>query len=753
MCLHITPILVTTGIPSGEPHVSVSAPSDITLIGKTRIVQSFGKFDVFPKDNTQANRSFQPKWINDYPWIEYSRELDSVFCFTCRQFSTHNLVDRDISFTETGFRSWKYALERGKGFHKHDTSSNHKTCEMKMKLAQNMSYGKSIAERLNSETLQKRRYYIEAMIEIVGFLAANELAFRGDWDGNNQEESGLFNKFFDFLLMKDSFLKSCHETMPKNAKYTSPDFQNEVIDILAEQVQKSIANDINSAKYFTLLEDGTTSKKGDECICVAIRYVKAGKVFESVIAIETSKELDANAFTKITLDTLRNLGLDLSKLLSQCYDGAAVMSGHLTGVQAQIQQKLKRPIPYIHCYNHRLQLVIVKSLERISFCKDFFEQVKVIYDFFQLNNIKCIYDGKAVNSLIATRWSGHQRATESIATNYAHIISALKKVQSQEFKASSRETEQNETESVKKKMTTGEQKILGLGILNVMQSEQFCFMLMFVKKLLGILKPADKILQSRDTSLKDAIQLIDTVYIKLQELRADENYEVIKMEADSLTASLAPPQTANSEQQPTPRPIRNKRRSTRVNSNYVVMETLGERDPIQIALKSTFNDTIDTVCTELETRFQNNNDILIAISDAHKMNLELLKPLTKLNLIMPKPSELEIAADYIKKKTFEAKSKQEDFNFLYELYKIREAFPDTYNLYAAIETFACSSSICESSFSALARIGWGNRLSMTNHRLRQLTLLAFEKKRLQELSKVDVLTAFNAAKNRKVQLF
>lgn len=152
--------------------------------------------------------------------------------------------------------------------------------------------------------------------------------------------------FFDLLLTRDEKLKLFHEIMPKTAKYTSLDFQNEVIDILAQQLRVSIVKDVNSADYFTLLEDGTKSKRGDECICLAIRYIKEGKPYESVVGIETSKELDASALTKITLDTLESYGLDLSKLLRQCYDGAPVMSGNLTCLQTQIQQELNRPIPY-----------------------------------------------------------------------------------------------------------------------------------------------------------------------------------------------------------------------------------------------------------------------------------------------------------------------------------------------------------------------------------------------------------------------
>lgn len=42
------------------------------------------------------------------------------------------------------------------------------------------------------------------------------------------------------------------------------------------------------------------------------------------------------------------------------------------------------------------------------------------------------------------------------------------------------------------------------------------------------------------------------------------------------------------------------------------------------------------------------------------------------------------------------------FNTLATLYEVRDAFPKVYETYAIIETFGCSTAVCEASFSALA---------------------------------------------------
>jgi len=55
--------------------------------------------------------------------------------------------------------------------------------------------------------------------------------------------------------------------------------------------------------------------------------------------------------------------IDLRNLLTQWYDGASVMSAKHCGVQALIGQHVKRDVPYIHCLNDKLHLVVVHACD------------------------------------------------------------------------------------------------------------------------------------------------------------------------------------------------------------------------------------------------------------------------------------------------------------------------------------------------------------------------------------------------------
>lgn len=67
---------------------------------------------------------------------------------------------------------------------------------------------------------------------------------------------------------------------------------------------------------------------------------------------------------KITT-SLRNFGLDLSKLCGQSYDGAGNMAGTTRGTAAISSAQYPLAL-YLHCASHALNLAVVKSLEVTS---------------------------------------------------------------------------------------------------------------------------------------------------------------------------------------------------------------------------------------------------------------------------------------------------------------------------------------------------------------------------------------------------
>lgn len=88
---------------------------------------------------------------------------------------------------------------------------------------------KEVNQLVRGDVLRLRRYYVQSILDIVIFLASNELVLRGNWDMDANAEDGLFQNLFKYTLKKDELLQKAVKLIPKNAKYTSPGIQNDLI--------------------------------------------------------------------------------------------------------------------------------------------------------------------------------------------------------------------------------------------------------------------------------------------------------------------------------------------------------------------------------------------------------------------------------------------------------------------------------------------------------------------------------------------
>lgn len=106
------------------------------------------------------------------------------------------------------------------------------------------------------------------MFEIIQLLAANRLPFQGSYNKEKSVEESIFMSIYNFTLQKDEKFAVCASQIPKNALYTSPEIQNEIIQVLAELVRDEVVKEVQSADvpYYTLFLDGTRNKNHTECL-------------------------------------------------------------------------------------------------------------------------------------------------------------------------------------------------------------------------------------------------------------------------------------------------------------------------------------------------------------------------------------------------------------------------------------------------------------------------------------------------------
>lgn len=691
----------------------------------------------FPKRHFgKTTRAFCPGWYRGRPWLEYSVKLDACFCFPCRKFGGIN--DRDLVFTKTGFTNWKTALEKDKGFTKHAASQCHiKNAKAWSEMTQREATGETISNLLGPAQIEKNRYYIKTIGEIVKFLAVNELPLRGTLesscvgDGENDFNAGLFLKMVEYTLEKDPKFNEINKSIPPNGKYTSHNIQNEIIDTLAHMVLDDIKKRYNKADSAGLCIkcDGTRDKCNIENLSLMIRFVSDGIPEEHLIGLLDLSELNAEFITEQILKHLSDSGYNADNIISQCYDGASVMSGVRGGVQALLQQKVGKDIPYIHCYNHQLHLAVVHAMQAEPCAKNFFDLSGSLHSFFHRHYVSQNYNVPSLKRLLEIRWTSHHDVTKCLMQNEDAIMKILSEVS--EDRAADVDICLDAT-----------------GLLTLIKRHHFFEIGRFLLKVLGVLKPANNMMQGHSVDLCSATEVVNASLEALKKLRNDESEK-----------------TSDTSEPPTKR----KRTMSSLLTNSVVMSNVGHSQDMTTtrALKRALLNILDRAIVEMETRFSKSNlDLMEAVNcllpqSSSFLDFAMLSPLMKMAGVCSDALSNEISvAKIMLEKKFKKTSECDDnvpvnistiCKYLQKYDKLTQPFPELHRIYVTALVIGISSASCESSFSTLSRVLTPFRRTMLHERKRNLVILAHEKAMTNGLNMDEFVRAF-AQKSRRLML-
>ena len=82
-----------------------------------------------------------------------------------------------------------------------------------------------------------------------------EIALRGHNESLKSLNRGNFIEILKLIAIHDEIVKSRLTCGPRNAIYTSPNIQNELLHIMSGMVQGIICRKIQEAGYFSILVD------------------------------------------------------------------------------------------------------------------------------------------------------------------------------------------------------------------------------------------------------------------------------------------------------------------------------------------------------------------------------------------------------------------------------------------------------------------------------------------------------------------
>ncbi|XP_047312759.1 zinc finger MYM-type protein 1-like [Impatiens glandulifera] len=163
--------------------------------------------------------------------------------------------------------------------------------------------------------------------------------------------------------LNESIGNTILEKAPKNAKYTSPDIQKDVLNVIAHQVRTKIRQEIGDAK-FCILVDEARDASNKEQMAIVLRFVDIdGVLRERFFAIVNVADTTATTLKKEISDVLGRYDLHIHNMRGQGYDGASNMRGSWNGLQALFLKECSCAY-YVHCFAHRLQLALIAAAEK-----------------------------------------------------------------------------------------------------------------------------------------------------------------------------------------------------------------------------------------------------------------------------------------------------------------------------------------------------------------------------------------------------
>lgn len=329
---------------------------------------------VFPTNIESGQiRKFNLKWLSDNPWLSYSKQEEGVYCRVCVIFGPKeagmknktplgNLVVRTL-------KKYKHAIEL---FRDHNKNEYHKLSLLKstefLKRYENPENKVDVLldSKIN-ERINENRKRLVPIVKTIILCGTENIALRGHRDDGTldlQEKGEHEGKFRALLRFRidagDSTLKDHLQTAPKNATFISKTTQNELIECCGDIIVEQIIKKVKKSQFFSLIADETRDASSTEQMTVCLRYldIDLGQIKEMFVGfVEAKDELTGEKLSALILEKLQELGLDISNLRGQAYDGGSNMAGHFQGVQARIKQ-LNPLALYIHCASHQLNLVL-----------------------------------------------------------------------------------------------------------------------------------------------------------------------------------------------------------------------------------------------------------------------------------------------------------------------------------------------------------------------------------------------------------
>ena len=690
---------------------------------------------------------FQPRWYKLFPWLDYDIESDTSFCYICKyaealgHLTSHHT---EIAFTRTGFCRWKQALEKKKGFTRHQDSEAHKTAVLRLITAPATSH--DIAVLIDDSVLQQqannRMMFIKVM-RSVQLLLCRGFALRGEWQPEKGEEDNNLLALLKFSCFGKDQPDIEAWLSKKYNKFISPLVINEIIKLFGQETTRLVVKKIKDAdcRYFSVMADETSDVSRKEQLVVCIRWIDNNFIpHEDYLKINVLNDLKAKTISDIILDCLKVNGLDIEDARGQCYDGASVMKGEKGGVAAIIKEKNGSCL-YIHCHGHSLNLACGDTIKQIPCLKDAFDIARELIKFIRkspkksLNLLTLRKESEnpfgGIHDFCDTRCTVRGSAMESIINNFHEITELLEN---------------------RELITDSEQRIKAVGLMTSIRNFSFLF---GCKLAAMIMKQFDRLSQTLQDPSLSSVESYKIAMMTVKTMKKDRSDLSFSLFMDSLKKLQ---ENLEIEEAVLPR----KRKRPAKITNYGTLTTQHHPETVEELYCPIYFEALDMAISTVSDRFDQ-EDFKIQMSleqmlikavkgelDESKSEIRNILP------IFPKDfSEEGLAADldHLCAQEWDAEDGLKSLKFIFQKKEVRKLLPEVTKVLQIILISPATNAVSERSFSKLKLIKTYLRSTCGDERLACLMICAIYKDMVMNIDLVELANTFVGDVSNRISAF
>ncbi|XP_025423428.1 zinc finger MYM-type protein 1-like [Sipha flava] len=449
-------------------------------------------------------------------WLVYSISKFVLFCAPCKLFGCSTQLG------DAGFNDWKnghLVISR------HENSLAHKNNTLSFITLQS-DVGR-IDTQLATQVTDEINYWkavLHRVVEVIKFLGAKGLSFRGDNEQFNKINNGNFLGTLELLAKFDPFIAQHIEKYGNRGKgtpsYLSSTIYEELLLLMKNDIIKIILKELKAAKYYSLIVDSTPDIANVDQLVIALRYVlPSGVPAERFLIFIPNSGHKSKEMSNVVMDFLNSHNIPIENCRGQSYDNARNMSGQYSGLQSRIKS-FNSFAEYVPCSAHSLNLVGTCAAESCNSATSFFMLLQELYNFFSSSTARWdilktyLKKNLSVKNLSVTRWSARFDSCHALFNSYAFIIEALHSIVDNQKEKAVYKVEANGLLARLKTLETGSMICIWNSILNSFNA-------------------TNKKLQSTDIDLHTVLELYNGLENYLVRIRDD--FDVFENKAVEIT--------------------------------------------------------------------------------------------------------------------------------------------------------------------------------------------------------------------------